>query len=87
MKNRMNGAYIIRFLCLALFLLPIIPAGASVLPDDEQTETTKELIAFPGAEGFGRNTTGGRGGKVYHVRKGRYATPYHRREHVRLSLM
>ena len=67
MKNRMNGAYIIRFLCLALFLLPIIPAGASVLPDDEQTETTKELIAFPGAEGFGRNTTGGRGGKVYHV--------------------
>ena len=67
MKNRMNGAYIIRFLCLALFLLPIIPAGASVLPDDEQTETTKELIAFPGAEGFGRNTTGCRGGKVYHV--------------------
>jgi hypothetical protein len=67
MKNRMNGAYIIRFLCLALFLLPIIPAGTSVLPDDEQTETTKELIAFPGAEGFGRNTTGGRGGKVYHV--------------------
>ena len=67
MKNRMNGAYIIRFLCLALFLLPIIPAGASILPDDEQTETTKELIAFPGAEGFGRNTTGGRGGKAYHV--------------------
>ena len=67
MKNRMSGAYIICFLCLALFLLPIIPAGASILPDDEQTETTKELIAFPGAEGFGRNTTGGRGGKVYHV--------------------
>lgn len=28
-----------------------------------------ELLAFPGAEGFGRHASGGRGGEVYAVTK------------------
>ena len=33
----------------------------------QTVEQTEKPLAFPGAEGFGRYTTGGRGGKVYHV--------------------
>ena len=53
---------------LKLFLLSVLTLLFFAIATIEADAQPKEkLPAFPGAEGFGRYATGGRGGAVYHV--------------------
>jgi len=50
---------------IGMILLPMVEVEAQTIAPDAEVNTTP--IAFPGAEGFGRFVTGGRGGRVIYV--------------------
>ncbi|MDE6637318.1 MAG: pectate lyase [Muribaculaceae bacterium] len=49
---------------LKKFMMTVVASAAVIIPAYSEDAI---LPSFPGAEGFGAITTGGRGGKVYHV--------------------
>ncbi|MEZ5044803.1 MAG: pectate lyase [Saprospiraceae bacterium] len=69
MKNKKNLFYLITLLSI-VFAASCQPKEVPIVEEEEEempTQVIEEAFAFPGAEGFGQEATGGRGGRVIYV--------------------
>ncbi|MGP3971080.1 pectate lyase family protein [Streptomyces sp. 6N223] len=64
-SNAGNALGVVAAVAVSGALLPITAAEGSPAPGGNGT--AQAPVAFPGAEGFGAQATGGRGGEIYHV--------------------
>lgn len=55
------------FICLLITLIIALYQKTNLLTQISDTQAAAPVLAFPGAEGFGAETIGGRGGKVMEV--------------------